>query len=113
MEVGDLGIVGGEKQEDQFIQIGEALTLAVRLPVVGIAPQNHALARHILLQPEWPQPNNLRCRTATPPNLRKASLLIRFFQNMLWQNGKTIKEPFSSRVRLAQFKNYSQRIDFV
>ena len=100
LKADDLRVIIRDKEEDQFIQIGEALTFAIDFPVVGIALQNHPLSRHILLQPEWPQPNNLR-RTANPPDLCEAPLLIRFFQNMLGQNGKTIKEPFSSRIRLA------------
>src|SRR5712691_11653224 len=90
LEADDLRIITGDKQEDQFIQVGQALTFAVRFPVVGIALQNHPLSRYILLQPEWTQPNDLRRRTANPPDLCQAPLLIRFFQNMLGQNGKII-----------------------
>src|SRR6266849_173445 len=101
LEADDLRVITRDKEEDQFIQIGKALTFAIGFPVVGIALQNHPLSRHILLQPEWPQPDYLRRWTADPPDLREAPLLIRFFQNMLGQNGKTIKEPFSSPIRLA------------
>src|SRR6185437_39751 len=50
LEPHDLLVLAADKQKDEFIEIRQALVVAIRLPIVRITLQHDALSRYVLLK---------------------------------------------------------------
>ena len=106
LEAHHLQVLDSGKCECQFRQVGQAGSAGIGLPVVGIALQNDALARHELLQPEWAKPGNRRRRRAKGPDLVQLPFAIRAFQQVAWEHRDAVENPLPDRIDPRQYEDH-------
>src|SRR5271156_580055 len=104
LEADNLRVLAGYEQKYNFIQIRQLVTGAVRLPIIWIALQHHALPGDVFLQTKWAEPGELAGRHGKTPGLRKCAGAVAALQKMARQNGDAIEQAFGRGIRLGQFK---------
>ena len=78
LEQGELGLDVLDEQVHDALEIGEAVPLAVRHPVVRVAPQHHPLAGDVALDGEGPRADHRRrVRIDAPDRAERPALDVR------------------------------------
>src|SRR5437899_66388 len=104
LEFEDLSIGVGDEEEDQFVEIREAVALGVRFPVVRVAFEDQALPGYVFFQTERTESGPLICRAAEGSELAEFAFLKRLFEKMARKNGHAVEEAFTGAVGFGYLK---------
>src|SRR5580704_13634131 len=112
LEANHLRVFARNKKKHNFVQIRQLVSSAVRLPIIWIALQHHALPGHIFLQTKWAEPGELARRHGKTPRLSKPASPVAALQKMPRQNRDAIEQSLGGGIGLRQFKTDGEVIHF-
>ncbi len=111
MKAENLSVGAGDKEKNEFVEIGKTISFCVRFPVIGVALENQSLTGDILFEAKRTEAGPFVRWRGRRPELAELSFLVGFFEKMARQDGEAVEESFLDTIGFRELENESLRVD--